>query len=469
MTARLYRRQKINTVKGEITVFLSLVLAVLTGLICVLIESARLQLVRMNVEGVMDAGLNSCFAEYDQELYKRYDLLFIDSSYRGEYSAGVDNVARHLSQYMTANADYSDTGAAGEWYRETVGDSQAESYVFASDDDGGVLKMQAAGYIKDYGKVEYLNGISANRGGISSIKTMDFMGEWDDRLRAVNSYGLPLTNPGAIVRGMVMSEEDFLKGVSLKSVSIGDLPSKRSLNKGNALSRIKYRNAGDDMFVEYIMQKSGCYTEYKTEQQLTAELEYIIFGMDSDRENMKNTVKRLLELRESDNLRCIRGDPGKMNAALSKAWEVVSMNMPLEWGAPDPHLVMLVRDTIVYAWAYAESAVDVGRLLNKGRCPVNKSSSGVKLSLNEIMRFKNHINESGGEGISYKDYLGVFLYEAPDRIRRIRCMDIIEGNQRCFNNGSFRIDGCVDYLEASVSMSSGYGFSHEIKRDCLYE
>ena len=395
MTARLYRVNRGSVVKAEITVFLSLILASLTGLICVLIESARLQLVRMNAEGVMDAGLNSCFGEYDQELYKRYDLLFIDSSYRGECSAGVDNVARHLSQYMAVNTDYSDAGVTGEWYRETVGDSAAESYVLASDDDGGVLKQQAVGYIRNYGRIRYLNGISANSGGVKSIRTVDFMSEWDAKLRAVNSYGLPLTNPGAIVRGMVMSEDDFLRGGNLKSLRIGDLPSKRSLNRGNALDRIKYKDGSDDIFIEYIMQKAGCYTEYKEEQQLTAEIEYIIYGMDSDTENMRCVVKRLLELRESDNLRCIKSDAGKMNAAWNKAWEVVSINMPLEWAAPDPYLVGLVRDTIVYAWAYAESAVDVGRLLNKGRSPVIKSPSGVKLVLNDIMRFKNYVNDSG--------------------------------------------------------------------------
>ena len=455
--------------KGEITVFLSLILALFTGLICVLIESARLQLIRMNVEGVMDAGLNSCFGEYDQELYKRYDLLFIDSSYRGECSAGIDNVARHLSQYIVANTDYSDAGVTAEWYRETVGDSRAEGYVFASDEDGAVLKMQAAGYIEKYGEMKYINDISVNKGDVESIRGTDLMAEWDAKLIAVSSYGLPLTNPGAIVRGMVMTENEFLQGGDLKSLRTGDLPSKRSLNRGNALSKIKYRDAGDDMFIEYLMQKCGCYTEYKDEQQLTGELEYIIYGMDSDRENMKCIVRRLLELRESDNLRCIRDDAGKMNAAWNKAEEVVIMNMPLEWDMADPHLVGLVRDTIVYAWAYAESAMDVGRLLNKGRCPVNKRSYEVKLSVNDIMGFRSHLNESGGQGITYKDYTGVFLSETDDRIRRKRCMDVIEGNQRCFHNENFRIDGCVDYLEAVVGMSSGYGFSHEIKRDCVYE
>ena len=266
-----------------------------------------------------------------------------------------------------------------------------------------------------------------------------------------------------------MSEDDFLKGGNLKALRFGDIPSRRTLNKGNAMSRIKRDTAGDDMFTEYLMQKSGCYTEHSDEQQLTAELEYIIYGMDSDRDNLKCVVKKLLELRESDNLHCIKSDAGKMSAAWNKAVEVVIMNMPLEWGMPDPYLVGLVRDSIVYAWAYAESAVDVGRLLNNGRSPVIKSPSQVKLSLNDIMRFRSFLNDKGGQGISYKDYVGVFLEETDDRTKRMRCMDIIEGNQRCFHNGSFRIDGCVSYLEAGVEMSSGYGFSHEIKRDCIYE
>ena len=48
-------------------------------------------------------------------------------------------------------------------------------------------------------------------------------------------------------------------------------------------------------------------------------------------------------------------------------------------------------------------------------------------------------------------------------------MDIIEGNFRMFYNDGFRIDGCVDYLKASVGLESGYGYSHEITRERYYE
>ena len=98
MTATLYRSMYR---RGEITVFLALVLSILLGLLGVLIESVRSQMIRMNIESVMDASLHSCFGEYDRKLFERYDLIFIDSSYRGTKEADIDSVAEHLSQYMT--------------------------------------------------------------------------------------------------------------------------------------------------------------------------------------------------------------------------------------------------------------------------------------------------------------------------------------------------------------------------------
>lgn len=465
MTVRLYRRKA----DGEITVFLSMVLTSFIGLACVLIQSARLQLIRMNIEGVMDAGLHSCFGEYDRMLFNRYDLLFIDSSYRGESEAEIDSVVRHLCQYMTANTDYSDTSATGEWYGETIGNAEASGYVFASDEGGMVLKSQASDYIAGYGEYKYTDRISANRPELSRGASGDFMGEWDALIGAVNSYGFPLLNPGEEVRKMVLTEDEYLTGSTLNAIRTGDVPSKRSLKHGKGGKKSENRYCTDEAFIEYLMQKCGCYTEHDDEQQLICEIEYLIYGNDSDRDNMLMILSRLCELREWDNLRCIRSDGGKLQAAWNKAYETVLFNMPLYMEVPDPALVELVRDSIVYAWAYAESASDVSRLLNGGNCPVVKSGSDIRLSLDELLNFRSCLNGSGGNGLSYKDHIGVFLAETPDETRRLRLMDIIEGNFRCFYNDRFRIDGCVEYLEAEVEMVSSYGFSHVIKRDLIYE
>ena len=471
MTVRRSDLRYIFMRKGEITVFLALILSALTGLMGVLIKSAQAQLIRMNVEGVMDAGLYSCFGEYDRKLFDRYELLFIDSSYRGECEAGIDNVSRHLSQYLTENTDYGKTDASADWYRETVEEVTAEGYVFASDSNGDVIRHQASGYIENYGRCRYIADINANKDTVNVNPGTDFMGEWDASIAAVRAYGLPLVNPGEIVRGMVLSYDEYLKGASLNSERTGDKPSQRSLKQGNSLSRLKDISVSDDLFTEYLMQKCGCYTEYGNEQQLVCELEYIVYGKGNDRDNMRCAAERLLKLRERDNLKCLKSDAGRMSEAWEKAYEVVLFNTPLYMGTavPDTELVRLVRDTIIYAWAYAESAMDVGCLLNKGRCPVKKGASEISLSLGELLDFRSKINGTGGRGISYKTYIGCFVTELPDTIITKRFMDIVEGNFRCFYNESFRIDGCVVYLEAEAELSSAYGYRNTIKRDHSFE
>ena len=197
------RRRYSKNIKGEITVFLALVSSIFLGLVYALASSARLQLIRMNIEGVMDAGLRSVFGEYDQKLYKRYDLIYVDSSYKGRASSGIDSLITHLIQYMSENTDYTDTGVGADWYRETVSDAVPVSFVIASDEGGIPLKGQAVEYIEKYGTTKYIGRINAGKGQLGSVEKIDFFEEWDDILARIESYGLPLTNPGQIVRGMV--------------------------------------------------------------------------------------------------------------------------------------------------------------------------------------------------------------------------------------------------------------------------
>ncbi len=463
----IHRLCKERTLRGEITVFLALLSSLFLGLICALAQSARLQMIKMNIEGVMDAGLKSCFGEYDKDLYIRYDLIYIDSSYKGRSEAGIESVITHLTEYMTENTDYSDTTATADWYIERVDDAQAEEFVIASDEGGRPLKLQAVEYMEKYAEIKHVgtSGL-AKSSPVRGKKDNDFFEEWDSILDKIDAYGLPLTNPGKIVRGMVLSEDEFLKGSPPFGNMYGDCPSLRGLKEGGGSAYLNRKNENDDLFIEYIMLKCGCYTEYYKDQLLTGELEYIVYGEASDRDNLIKTVGELTDIRLEDNLRCIKADGGKVSAAYEKAYEVVMFN---SLTVPPPGLIMLVRDSIIYAWAYGESAIDVSRLLNKGRCKLRKGSSDIELSLEEITDFLSRLFESGGSGSTYKEILGMFVASTADEKRRLRLMDIIEGNMRAFGSGSFRIDGCVEYLKAQVSLSSGHGSHHTIEREYMYE
>lgn len=53
-------------------------------------------------------------------------------------------------------------------------------------------------------------------------------------------------------------------------------------------------------------------------------------------------------------------------------------------------------------------------------------------------------------------------------IKQLR-MDIIEMNMRQFSNSSFRIDSCLEFLEAEIYFKSGFGYAYHIKRNYGYE
>ena len=85
--------------RGEISVFLVLILSVLSSFIIVLIMHVRTFISRGEAAYAMDNAVRSCFAEYNQAVFQEFHILLIDSSYKGT-DAGCDAVADHFSTYL---------------------------------------------------------------------------------------------------------------------------------------------------------------------------------------------------------------------------------------------------------------------------------------------------------------------------------------------------------------------------------
>ena len=79
-----------------------MVIAAMLIFIITLIEITRIQTIRFQIEGVMDIGLSSIFAEYHREMLNRYGLLFIDTSY-GTTVSNTSLTESHLLNYMNQN------------------------------------------------------------------------------------------------------------------------------------------------------------------------------------------------------------------------------------------------------------------------------------------------------------------------------------------------------------------------------
>ena len=88
--------------KGSVTIFLALMLSVISAFVFVLVSSVRTCVAKCESASATDLAIRSCFAEYNRELFDRFHILLIDSSYKGEEN-GIDRVAGHFSTYLKSS------------------------------------------------------------------------------------------------------------------------------------------------------------------------------------------------------------------------------------------------------------------------------------------------------------------------------------------------------------------------------
>ncbi len=440
--------------KGEITVFLSLILSAVLGLILILIRGSGLEAAGLNIERAFDMALSSAFSEYDRELFKKYDLLYIDTGYR--YGEGdMERLSQHISAYIGENINNSKEGGINGI---TLLDTKIDRYALASDKEGGAMMNQAVSYMKDYGEMEVVPLIDDKLDLVSfdGEKNREFLNEWDESLSKLHTYG-DIYNPSDLVRSQSHYRyELFRKGtdITFNSVSESELPSKRRLREGNILRDDV--DDPEDYFTEYLLKKLGCYTEMTPEQALSCELEYLLFGKVSDRENMNLVFDALMSQRESENKKIILSNHEML--------EDVRITSESILGEERDHLKGMMSDSIVYAWAFAESAIEVNRLICGGRCPAKAEKSGWILPLDDLESFSDYLGVKEGEGLNYKEYLGIMLLKKPVRDSRLRFMDIVELNMRKLERDLFRIDRCVEHIEAESRFELSGGYERTIKR-----
>ena len=88
--------------KGEIAVFLALLLSVLSALVVALTQNVRKHVAKSEAAFAADAAIRSCFAEYNKAIFDRFHIYLVDSSYKSEEN-GESNTAEHFAVYMQAN------------------------------------------------------------------------------------------------------------------------------------------------------------------------------------------------------------------------------------------------------------------------------------------------------------------------------------------------------------------------------
>lgn len=169
---------------------------------------------------------------------------------------------------------------------------------------------------------------------------------------------------------------------------------------------------------------------------LQYEVEYLLAGRPSDRDNLSSAVHRLLAVREGLNLVHLITDGEKRAEARNLAAAITGV------AAVTP-LFLVTVFFILSVWALGESLMDVKGLLAGRKVPLVKAREDWTLSLDQLLAFGRDgtAGEGGGEtGLSYLSWLKILLFASDVTRQEYRMMDLIQMNlmmeQKSFRMGN---------------------------------
>ena len=450
--------------KGVITVFFSLTSVLILSLICTTLESARIQGARAQIANIADMGNYSVFGEYEKKLLENYEVFAVDGSYgTGDFS--VERVNDKFKSYLQKNASPKDAMPGGlcfDPWNLSLDESSIQEYALLSDRGGEVFYQQAVAYMKKtivFAGVErlyqyYHDAVNMKtrqeeyeRNKSSSDQEMEELEkqEKEKKKELKEQSKAKASNPLKMIKKLARKSllELVCPGmdVSDKKVSGKELCSKRSKNKGTMKLDGGYSGLTSDLlFREYLLDHFPNYLSKEKEGKLDYQIEYLVGGKKSDKENLIWVVRRLLLLREGMNYLYCAHD-GEMNAAAE------SLAALLTGWTGLPVLVTAMKHALLLGWAYGESLMDVRILLGGGKVPLAKTPESWVVTLDNLGRLDALLKNGGDshkEGNSYFDYLRILLNLQSVSDQTKRSLDMVELNlQSIAGLSNFRVDHCI--------------------------
>ena len=508
-----------KTACGYLTVYMAMTLAVLLSLCMTMIEGARRSAMRMEAELITDTAMRSVFAEYNRELMKQYNIFAIDSSY-GTTVSGIDEISGHFRDYMDKNYS-ADVVMPWLGYRDLIGafpeEASADSITYLTDGSGRIFRECAISAIKDdYGLAaaeQLLDWVSSAE--LTAADSMDVCGDMNREADGVlneaesergrresersgqqaayeqacitaeengeeppeppeltelpEEYSSPVSrvseSAGTGILGLLVDDPDNL---SMRELDLNGIISGRMedgcINAGTQDQTAREDGIIEDavskaLFVEYLMRYMGRYGDSNEDDALWYQIEYLIAGKSCDVQNLNSIALRIMTIRAGMDMIYLENDGNKKAEAQVLAAAICTACM-IEWMTP------VLTHVILLAWALIEARYDTKTLLAGGKIPLVKDSSSWHCDLDSALSGTwNENEEAHSEGLTYRDYLRIFLYFTGTEELTIRAMDIIEADIRLSGgNSNFRIDACAVSAEFEAVISSSFGSRVSIRR-----
>ncbi len=475
--------------QGYLTVYAALTLTVMISLCLALTEGVRRHTIAFETECVMDIGLDSVLAEYHRMLLERYGLFMVDTSYGTDYPS-YHITEQHLTNYLTRNLSSEDCSVLPFLYRDLLGmeiqDVQILKVALATDDGGRVFQRRAAECMRSRVGLEVVEKLlewmeTVDGQGLLAEDIEDQMDRVSAELRRYEEADRPLGEeewikveiPDPTEAVQALRREGILKWVveDISQLSeaatgtdqyISGRSARGEVNYGNYPSGERLGLTDNILLLEYFLNYAGRYGKIREDSLLQYQVEYLLCGNGADIVNLRHTANLLLGVRGAANVIYLLQDEGKRA-------QVEVLAAALSGVIAQPELQPVFETALILAWAYLESLYDVRTLFAGGRVNLLKEEGDWHYSLTGIWSPQRDTAREKGTGLSYEDYLRIFLYVQPPELLTMRFMDLMEMDiRKTPGNDCFRMDGCIDRLEAEAVVRSGYGYNVTIRREKTY-
>lgn len=461
--------------QGQITIFLSLILTLLLSLICTAAEAARVEGIMLQGKTAVQMAESSLLSRYQPELLDKYDVFFIDGRFGGDNfsTARVENWVSDVFSYNLYTGKNLSLGNEMSFFNSGVSYLELDDFCLATDAQGYEFYKQAIAYEKNKLGIELLEQLVEQ---VSQGEEFQAEGERLQQEEEAQKETIDRLEEESRETEHAFSQEDFKeqnplggveaskatgilslvmgsKNISGRTVNQELLASRRELLTGSGKEEEDtfFGDLEDQvLFGEYVMEKFHHALSEGKGEGLSYEVEYILIGKDSDKENLKGVLERLLLFREGINYLYLHTDSRKMAEA-----DALAMTLAGFTGLPP--LVLAMRELLLLGWAYAESIMDLQSLMEGGTLALWKTSENWKTGLNGIG------NLSGGDGtkreekggLSYEGYLRLLLGLQSGKQKVMRVFDLIETNIRqTEGNENFRMDCCFDKCSYKLSIGA---------------
>lgn len=456
-----------NNKRASITVMMSLLIAVIIGFIMIMTEHVRLLGLNHRLTEAADSAMDSLFSMYDSELFEEFGLMLLNIDELEDNKDPKIVLREYL--ILNLNSRKNNMFMYGNLYNGEDSSAEIEDMVFVTENEGELFARSVLEFMK-YRTIgvaldtvnEQLNDIKAGeetkkeadegqkkadedlKERLSAVET-DKKSEyeeaikesWIDKIEQIRTEGwLSFVMP-------------FEQAASTYIVDDISLPS-----RWRTTNLTWYHSAVSEMeekllFNEYLMEHCRSFSSVKASKGMSYEIEYVLNGGVSDKENLKMTVNSMLMLREMMNLMSAIKSP------LLSAQAETAASALVGWTGIYP-VVKVTQIAMLTGWSFAEAIIDVRTLLGGGRIPLIKSEENWELSIDQMADFiekDNRMIAENEEGLVYDDYLKLLLYMLDRNDRRYRTMDVIQLRMK-EKNPEFLMEDCVGAIQAEFNMKA---------------